>query len=103
MSRSSKPKPDSARDDVASVVIHLTPFLHDHDQMIIPAKEIGHANFSFPYAAALAIKYGPKRLTEVGGSGDVFVQAFADPEVVELQRKVSFVRSQHSTTRTPTR
>jgi aconitate decarboxylase len=80
--------------DVASVAIHLTPFLHDHDQMIIPAKEIGHANFSFPYATALAIKYDPKRLTDVGGSGDVFVQAFADPEVAELQRKVSFVRSQ---------
>jgi 2-methylcitrate dehydratase PrpD len=80
-------------DDVEAVTIHLSSFMYDHDAMRKPAESLATANFSFPYAAALALVMNIRRLTEVGAHADAFLDGFADNRVKQLQRKVHCVRS----------
>jgi 2-methylcitrate dehydratase PrpD len=74
---------------VTAIKIGVSTFMHDHDAMLRPAETLATANFSFPYAAALALVRDISRLTEPGVRADAFLEAFADQRVRALQSKVT--------------
>ncbi len=82
-------------DDVASVRVGLSSFMHGHSTMLLPATDIGDANFCLPFAAAVGLIHHPARLTEPAGEGvaQIFVDAIGDPAVRELESRVSFEAS----------
>jgi 2-methylcitrate dehydratase PrpD len=78
--------------DVASVRIGLTSFMYGHDTMLVPATDIGDANFCLPFAAAVGLLRHPPRLTETRDASiaPAFVRSVDDPDIKRLEALVSF-------------
>ena len=79
--------------DVTHAVIDVSSFVHDHDAMLLPAGTLATANFSLPYALALAVCHHVPRLSDEASDPVVYIEGFSDECVQRLQRLVDCRRS----------
>jgi 2-methylcitrate dehydratase PrpD len=80
-------------DDVSDITIHVSSFMFAHTPMLRPATNLATQNFSFPYAAALAVGRDVRRLTEPGTDMNVFLEGISDAPISALQKKVKCILS----------
>lgn len=87
--------------DVAAVRIGMARFGAEQPATLMPASSLAQVNFSYPYAAAMAILHRAAPVTNSKTVLEEWIRGMEDEEVMDLQRRVSVVASEELDARNP--